>query len=203
MISSRACCWAPVSANGSPATNASTSGPSTRCRIPDSSASNARLRATSPTCIRKNSSKMRRPFAAASSAIDSGRWMARRAELRSRRSQRSRRASSSGSAKPRARHFASASRTRARNCQVNTSALPDWGYTGTITPVFSSATPARPTTSTTGFVICRLPRYTSSLPKNDASVPTLNCFSRQPWLKNVMVSIEVPSCTTTSTSARP
>ncbi len=153
--------------------------------------------------MRRNSSKIRRLLAAPSSPIDSGRWMARNAVLRSTRSSRSRIDSSSGSAKPRARHFASASETRARSCQVKTSALPDCGYTGTITPVFSSATPARPTTSTTGFVICRFPRYTSSLPKNDASVPTLNCFSRHAWLKNVIVSIELPSCTTASTSARP
>ncbi len=58
-------------------------------------------------------------------------------------------------------------------------------------------------TSTTGLVIRRVPRYSSSLPKNSASVPTASCFTRQGWLKKVAVISPVASETAASTRARP
>ena len=59
--------------------NAPASAPSTSWRMPSESAASARLRATSPTCMRRNSSKIKRRFAAVSSAIESGLWIARNA----------------------------------------------------------------------------------------------------------------------------
>jgi hypothetical protein len=82
---------------------------------------------------------------------------------------------------------------------VNTSALPDCGYTGTTVAVFS---PSRPRMSTTGFVSWRRPRYISTFPKNAASVPSGSCFARQGWLKNVTLSSDVPSWITASTRVR-
>ncbi len=62
--------------------------------------------------------------------------------------------------------------------------------------------PSRPSTSTTGFVSWRRPRYSSTFPKNAASVPTGSCFSRHGWLKNVTLSDDVPSVIAASTIAR-
>ena len=53
------------------------SSPSTVCAIPDASASIARLRATSPTCIRRNSSKRSRRCALRAASIDAGWWTSR------------------------------------------------------------------------------------------------------------------------------
>ena len=55
-----AAAWSSVSGNGSAAWNAGTSSPSTACTIPVASAASARLRATSASCMRRNSSNLSR-----------------------------------------------------------------------------------------------------------------------------------------------
>ncbi len=150
--------WSSVSGNGSAAWNAGTSAPSVTCSIPVASAASARLRATSASCMRRNSSNFSRLAAPYRSAMVSGRWMLRYALPRSTRPSAARSRSSSGSAKPRAfvrsRHDA----TARRSCHVCTSAFPDCGYTGTMVPVTSEPASGSASTSTTGLVIWRFPR---------------------------------------------
>ncbi len=58
-------------------------------------------------------------------------------------------------------------------------------------------------TSTTGFAICRRPRYSVTLPKKMASVPDSSCLARHGWLKKTMCSRPVSSRTVSSTLGRP
>ncbi len=83
VICAMAAAWSSVSGNGSAAWNAGTSGPSTACTMPVASAASARLRATRASCIRRNSSNLRRCAAAERSVMVSGRWMPRYALPRS------------------------------------------------------------------------------------------------------------------------
>ena len=97
--------------------------------------------------------------------------------------------------------------TMRRSRQVWISALPDCGYTGTTVPVMSLVASARSSsgvdsTSTTGLVIWRLPRYWSTLPKSDVCVPTGSWRSRHGWLKNTRSRSPVPSYTVAFTIVR-
>ena len=84
-ISAIAVVWSPVSANGSASRNAGTRAPSTRCRMPDSwPRAPACARRVRPACAGTRRRSSRRQ-AAARSAIDSGRWIARIATRRGRR----------------------------------------------------------------------------------------------------------------------
>ena len=106
----------------------------------------------------------------------------------------------SGSANSPARSSASA--TNSPISHDVSPALAEAGYTGRMRSVRRpGVTPA--TTSTTGLVIWRVPRYSVTLPKKMASVPGSSCLARQGWLKNTIFSRPVSSRTTTSTTARP
>ena len=63
-----------------------------------------------------------------------------------------------------------------------------------------SSTPA--TTSTTGFTIWRLPRYSPTLPQKMASVPSRSCLALHGWLKKTTSRGPVSSRTVTSTTVR-
>ena len=126
--------------------------------------------------------------------------MARKASVRSHRSMESRHSTGSGSANSPARSSASA--TNSPISHDVSPALAEAGYTGRIRSVLRpGVTPA--TTSTTGLVIWRVPRYSVTLPKKIASVPASSCLARQGWLKKTILSRPVSSRTTTSTTARP
>ena len=104
--------WAPVSGNGSPAVNCSTSvadpsGREVTWGMPRASSWSRRRRSTRASCSRKSSSKARRRLAGSTWAIDLGRWIPAKAVVRS-TSRSSRRAGSgSGSANRPARSRAS------------------------------------------------------------------------------------------------
>ena len=107
VISSIARCWSPVSANGSCVEERRRRARRRRvCAIPDCSAASARLRGDEADLHAQELVEHEAALAPRrSSAIDSGRWIARSATLRSTRSCASRSSSSSGSAKPRTLHF--------------------------------------------------------------------------------------------------
>ena len=162
--------------------------------------SKARRRSTRASCSRKSSSKTSRRRAGATTSSDSGPWMARKASVRSHRSMEVRHSSGSGSANSPARSSASA--TNSPISHDVSPALAEAGYTGRIRSVRRpGVTPA--TTSTTGLVIWRAPRYSVTLPKKIASVPASSCLARQGWLKKTILSRPVSSRTTTSTTALP
>ena len=106
-------CWAFVSGNGRASWKRRTSSPPTAWRMPTESRSIARLRITSTSCTRNSSSNASRRRACSFSWIVSGRWMPRSAVQRSMSDSRRRTRSGTGSARPRGRHFASASSTHA------------------------------------------------------------------------------------------
>ena len=97
----------------------------------------------------------------------------------------------------------SASSTKDPISQLVSPTLADAGYTGRMRNVRRPAEAAPATTSTTGFAIWRLPRYSVTFPKKIASVPASSCFARHGWLKKTILRRPDSSRTTTSTTARP
>ncbi len=126
--------------------------------------------------------------------------MAPKASVRPHSSSDDRHSGGSGSTNSPARR--SASSTHSPISQEVSPAFADAGYTGRMRRVRRpGVTPA--TTSTTGFTIWRVPRYSPTFPKKIASVPASSCLARQGWLKKTTARRPVSSRTTRSTTARP
>ena len=118
LISSITLRCAPVRPNGNAAINRSTSLFETTCLIPRESRSKARLRPTSTSCTRNNSSNANRRRASSFSAMLSGIWMLHSAVVRSTSSYFSRTESVTGSSNPRVLHRSRAFSTQPAISQV-------------------------------------------------------------------------------------
>ncbi len=134
VISAIVRCWAAVSGNGSRWWKAVTRSakpsepsptPLTRCGMPVAVASRSRLRSTSESWMRSNSSKTRRLRAASMASMASGPWMSVKARVRPVRSQRARTSAGTGSANSPARSRTSP--IHRLTSQVVSRSFSDWG----------------------------------------------------------------------------
>ena len=146
--------------------------------------SKARRRRTSASCSRNSSSKTSRRRAGSTSSSDSGPWMA--PEGRGAVPQVERRPPLVGQrvgelAGPLERLVDERADLPAGQAGLGRRRVDGQDAQGARGGRTGSSTPA--TTSTTGLTIWRVPRYSPTLPKKMASVPTASCLARQGWLK--------------------